>query len=294
MSDSDSVDDWEVVEQVTCVEQMSALVPTSSSLSGVLPGALAEAVAEVRRQLGVVKSALDSRDSWEAKAAAHEASQFASPGKASVSSGRSGRGGSRGNGGPRMNRGDLKINPPSTKPPKIPKSLRNQLFWISGSYEPGVITLSTSTVVENNYAALLSNFTGYSNLVALFDQYFIAEFSVSFFSQYPQGGQGTPCKFYSAIDFDNTANLGTISAIESYGSCQIKEMIGGTVVTRSCRPCVKDTVSNVSNSGCVRQWIDTSYSSINHYGIRSIAGVVGATYTILPTISFLICFRNVV
>jgi len=206
-----------------------------------------------------------------------------------------GTGRSRGGGGViRANKSDLAFKPPGNKVPKIPRSLRNQIVWLSGSMELSVITWSTSSVVETNYSFILQNLPSYGSAVSLFDQYYIAEATISFFSGYPPGATGTPPKLYTAIDYDNSASVGTVAAIEAYASCKIVDFTVGKVVTRTVCPCVKTTVSNVASAGVNRSWIDCSQATINHFGIRSIFGISGSSYTCQPTLQLIIAFRNVI
>jgi len=252
---------------------------------------------ELRRQLAVVKSALDSRDGWNRAAHEHESASFSTTGSGSSSSSHPHLGAGRSRGGAgviKSNKGDLALKPPGNRVPRIPKSLRNQIVWISGSMELSTITWSTSVVIENNYSFILQNLPNYTSCQNLFDQYCIAQASVSLYSGYPPGATGTPPKLYTAIDFDNSTNLGTVAAIEAYASCKIVDFTIGKVVTRSVSPCVKTNVSNVANAGVAQSWVDCAQSSINHFGIRTMFGISGSSYSCQPTLQLVVAFRNVI
>jgi hypothetical protein len=275
-----------------------ALVPS-------LPGAvatgalqdLAGVVNTLRSQLAVVRSALASRDSWESAAAAHEAAEMKKDGlvntPASVSKGGTGkRGGPR----PPRNSRDLAIKPISnSRVPRPPRSIANQIVWAVDYTDLSPITVSTSAIVETNYSFTAGgSFSQFGTYAIIADQYFLYEVSITFRSLFSPAVAGqSPVLFYTAIDLDNTSNLGSVSSIEDFSTCQVRELGQNAKVTRSVRPTCRETVGTY-NAALTRQWIDTANSAVPFFGIRSIAGISNgvATYTIIPTIAVTIAFRN--
>lgn len=293
MSDTDSLEDWEVVPGY-----MSVIPATPSALSGVLSGTLAEAVAEVRRQLSVVKSALDSRDDWESKAAAHEASEVAKMAvPARKLAGRSGssRGGGRGKSGRQdpVNTKDLSVRKAnlSKVPSSIPKNLNGRITWLKASTQLTNITTQASAITETNYYVTLGSYQQSSSWVGLFDQYCIVQASLKFSSTLAPGSSGTPCVMHSALDLDNTGSLGSINLIDAYTTVQLDTLGVDKVVVRSVRPAVAPDIGGSSGAGSGRMWVDTAYSSIPHYGFRTIV-TGGSAYAVQVEQTMWIAFRS--
>jgi len=197
-----------------------------------------------------------------------------------------------------LNQSDLRVKPLSlTNVPKsIPRNVTSQVVWDVVKLD-GAITSSNTALVETNFSYALSNHPQVSSWTSLFDQWALPFFSVEFDSKIPPGFQYTPPTLYTALDFDSGSNIGTISALEDYGSCEAVAMEPGFRVLRSVRPSCKGVVGSGTGSpqavlsGPV--WCDSSYTNIPHYGIRSILGqstaaVVGTTVTLW------FCFRNTI
>jgi len=274
-----------------------SVVPHTSTMVGAAGTVLGVGGYQAINQLGAaLREAKDYYDNYEWEhVSADRGSSSSGSNQNSARSPKLGAGRSRGGAGViRSNKSDLAVKPPSSRVPKIPRSIANQIVWIGGSLDLPTITVSSSVVVETNFAFLISQLPNYGNLCGTFDQYFIGEATISFYSQYPSGGGAWPAKLYTALDFDNTTPCGTVAALEAWSTLKITEMGPTKCAVRSVRPCVKSTVSNVANSGVTRCWIDTAQTSINHFGIRSIVGIAGATYPIYPTQQLLVAFRNVV
>jgi hypothetical protein len=159
------------------------------------------------------------------------------------------------------------------------------------------INISASAIVETNFTFSLLDHPQQGNWAALYDQWCIVEASITFRSQLPPGSSAAPVDLYTAIDFDSNGTLGSIAAIEDFGTSAVCLMAHGAVTTRSVRPCVKVSLgqsgSNV-NSGMATPWIDSGATGTLHYGIRSIAAQASASYNIdvVRTISY--GFRNTI
>jgi hypothetical protein len=257
-------------------------------------------VARVRESLAPLKAALDERDNWELLASQHEAGEIAKmaiPKQAAHGAGGSSRGGrSKGGRNRPINRSDLSVvfTPATTVPKQVPRAGSN-IYWRVESTRLSQISASTSGIVENNYSFSLTNLTDYSSLATVFDQFHIAQASIRFMSTTPLSSTGNLGDFHTAIDLDNTTNLGSTAAIDEYASAQVVILSPNRPYhTRSCRPCVKTTTATVASASIERLWLDCAVASaVPHFGIRSILAQVGtAGLLIQPELSLWVAFRS--
>jgi len=198
-----------------------------------------------------------------------------------------------------VNRQDLTVKPPDPRriPRSVPRNVASLMSWDTVKSDI-TITTSTSAIVETNFQFSLQAHPQYSSWVALFDQYHIAQVSVTFRSKYPSGVTFAPAVLYTALDFDSAGPLGSVSALEDFSSCELKTMGHEATLTRTVKPCVKSSVYN-TNAGTAysaeleRCWIDTtSATNIGHYGIRSILTNSATAYDIVATLTIWFAFRN--
>lgn len=211
-----------------------------------------------------------------------------------ASSGRSGGRGA-GKGGP-INRRDMACKPPSmSNVPRVPRNMPNRVVWDVVKFR---VTSgnSTSGVVEVNYFWGLTSNPQSSQWQALFDQFTIAQASVTWFSIQPPSNGGTIMELHTAIDFDSNTNLGTLSALDDYGTSRVDPLVFNKQVTRSCRPCVKPDISGVAGAAVAPAWIDTVLgASVPFYGIRSmLAPAAGVSNVIVIEQTIWFAFRNTV
>jgi hypothetical protein len=190
------------------------------------------------------------------------------------------------------NRRDLSLRPPTSNIPRLPANVGNQVCWDTVKIRATFTTL-TSGPAENNFAVSLNSHPQVSSWAALFDQFCIPQFSVSFFSQESPSSTGSPIELHTAIDFDNVTNIGTLAAIDDFGSAQVDNLIFNKRVTRSIKPCVKFTAGATASSGVARSWIDCATPGVNHFGIRSIcAPSVTSAQTFVSETTIWFGFRN--
>lgn len=116
--------------------------------------------------------------------------------------------------------------------------------------------------------------------------------SVTFESQYMSNSTGPPAFFVTALDFDNTTALGSISLLEDYSTAANVVMSQGTRITRSIRPCLKVAGPIATGQSLGRLWCDSANSNIPWFGIRSISTSVTTTYPIAVFLSIWFAFRN--
>jgi len=207
-----------------------------------------------------------------------------------------GRSGGRGRGGKNcpVNKSDLRTKAfrLTSVPSSVPRA-GSSTYWVVEKQLLGQISTSITTLVEQNYSFQVSQLNSSASYLAVFDQYHIAQVSLTFSSLQAPNSAGVLADFHTALDLDNQTNLGSIAAIDSYSSSQVDNLSYGKSVTRSVRPCIKTTSGSSAASVCERQWVDSAFNAIAHYGIRSIVNTtVGAAYAIRVEQTMWVCFRS--
>jgi len=153
-----------------------------------------------------------------------------------------------------------------------PKQIGNQIYWFKERYESSMST-STSTYAESNWEFSLSLLNSASAVAGLFDQYCIYAVAVNFSID---TGTSNPqlciVDLLTAVDYDSVASIGP-SGIQQYNTNSAAQLTTSTSHTRVCEPCVATALYNGAFSayGIARLWIDSQSTSVQHYGIRSIA-----------------------
>lgn len=204
--------------------------------------------------------------------------------------GRSARGGMQ----PR-NTADLRVNPPvRTVPRGVPRTISNQVVWDKVQLDLNIAP-SSGAITENNYRFALSDHPQFASWAALFDQWCIPEFSITFRSLEAPGGTGKMASLYTALDFDSVVALASIPGIQDFGTCQTDTLTTGTEVTRSVKPCIKSGASsaggNQSFAVLERLWCDSALPQTVWHGIRSIVDATDLTQ-IKATATIYYAFRN--
>jgi hypothetical protein len=106
-----------------------------------------------------------------------------------------------------------------------PRDLRSQIYWIQGKRQT-TVTISNSVPTESNFSFQFQDLVDLYLLTTYFDQYCIYSVTVNITPDF-EGAGSTLYTFGSvatAIDYDNTTNLGTFAAVESYNSCVVAEL----------------------------------------------------------------------
>jgi len=177
-----------------------------------------------------------------------------------------------------------------------PKNIRGQIHWVQAQYAR-VQSLSSSGNTEFNIQFALNDITNVVGLTNFFDQYCIYSIVVTLqcndvgVSATTETGRG-----YTAIDYDNTNNLGSEAAIQAYGTC-VAFIPGRSVQQRFIKPCVAPALYNAgavfTGYGVARAWCDCASPGIIHYGFRSFFsgnGVSGINLDYI--ITYVVGFRN--
>lgn len=192
-------------------------------------------------------------------------------------------------------RDDLRVRPPSgVFKARMPKVLSNQVWWVRSSYQQ-VLSTSTTAITEQNFApnAAAGFLVQYLTYFALFDEYFLDSMVMSIANNSPEGGTGACPQVFTAIDFDSSANLGALSAISAYGTCNITTIAPGNSVTRYCKPTNATYLGNTAAAGVTRTWVDCQSQNVPFYGFRSIINnTPTAAIQIDYTLTLYWAFRN--
>jgi len=205
-------------------------------------------------------------------------------------------GGGRGGGRTMLpNKRDLKIRPPiPTKVPNsVPRSLGSQIVF-DRSMTRNTFSSSGGGISELNSSWSLNTHPEVSSWKILFDQYTLVEASITFWSQEATSSAGSMTELHTALDFDSAGNLGSLAAIDDFGTAQVDFLVFSKKVTRSIRPCTMADVASVSSLSPTRVWLDCATSTAAlWYGIRAMtAPVSGATSNITLMTTLVWAFRN--
>jgi len=156
-----------------------------------------------------------------------------------------------------------------------PKNFLTMPHWIQNTWDTSLTVSGVGSVVENAQGFLLSTFPAASSIAALFDQYCIYSVMSRAFLDLSSvtTGIATYGILASALDFDSSGTVGSLAAIERFGSCQISELVPGKSYERFVKPTVAGVTgsSNSTSSTGVdieRRWINSNSPNVPHFGIR--------------------------
>jgi hypothetical protein len=153
-------------------------------------------------------------------------------------------------------------------------------------------------VTETNFAFALSDLPGYSQFTGLFDQYRFNKVKVMFVPQENSAysftsSTGLPGEFITARDYDNVTALGTVNALLEYDNVSIKSMLAATTVELSPRVAIaaySGAFTSFANQDS--QWIDSSSSGVQHFGLRTMCtGSTNLVYTLHAYAEYDLSFR---
>jgi hypothetical protein len=209
-----------------------------------------------------------------------------------VRSSSSGRSRGRVRGQP-INSADLSTKPMKpTCPNSVPKQINNALTWDVVKLRTPV-TL-TSGLVEANVAVSLATHPQSASWMALFDQWCIPQFSVTWYLTVPLGSVTNLPELHTALDFDNISNFGNLQSIDDFDNCVVEVMVPNKRYTRSIKPCTKITGPTSAGALLGRNWCDSSASATAWNGIRagynSLSPLSSGNVFYETTIWY--CFRN--
>jgi len=148
----------------------------------------------------------------------------------------------------------------------------NNVYDIIQTGNSAVITSSGVANVYSAYYVSLNQFDQYTSLTAVFDQYRIRMVEATFRPRVTQetANSANTGLFATVIDVDDGALLTTFAQAEDYQTCSIGR--GLECQTRTCIPHAAMALYSgaFSSYGNVASpWIDTSSSTVQHYGFKT-------------------------
>jgi len=173
----------------------------------------------------------------------------------------------------------------------------DQTYEFSQSYELtswAVSSITVPTFTSNNFT--LNSLDQVSSLVAVFDQYMIANIRIQLIprANVVDGTIVNSGLFTSLIDLDDVASLSTIGQAQDFQTALSSR--GTETHVRTFKPRVaiaaySGAFTSYANMGA--QWIDTSSTTVQHYGIKTAWTATSIILTYDAVITFLVKFRNV-
>lgn len=181
-----------------------------------------------------------------------------------------------------IQRGDLTLSRSWRRVPQsVPRSLASQVIWDVVRIT-SVIQTSLTAITETNFAFTFNSHPELTQWAALFDQWCIPQVAVTFASLEPPGSLGVIPQLYTAVDFDNTTNLGAALTLLEFENAQSVALGSGMSHTRACHPCLKVNLSSSgSSAGVDKMWCDSANPGGTWFGIRSIVEATPTTVSLI-------------
>jgi len=178
-------------------------------------------------------------------------------------------------------------------PSRVPRNIGSQIVFDVVRVQ-STITTSLTGIVETNFSFTFNSHPENAQWAALFDQWCIPQFSVTITNTEPPGSLGVLPILSTAIDFDNTTNLGSSTLLLEFENSQQVVLGSGMAHTRACHPCVKLMLaSSGSSSGVDRMWCDSANPGGTWFGFRSIVSATPTATTVLQVTAVLwFAFRS--
>jgi hypothetical protein len=160
----------------------------------------------------------------------------------------------------------------------------NQIYWIRQNYTTTITTSSASLTEVNTSFTAVADMLQYGSYLLVFDQYCLHSVVYTVANTSVSSGVNANPTVYTSIDFDNINNLGSVPAIQAYGTCNTAVLASGQSVTRYFEPCTAGYVyTNLAGNYAVAQrtWIDSASTGISFYGVRTIIPATSSGAVIL-------------
>jgi hypothetical protein len=175
-----------------------------------------------------------------------------------------------------------------------PRNIRNQLHWFEVTetlQSSASISSSPTATTEYNIAFSLGQWSNYSQITALFDQYCIHSVVVNISTEAIFTAVAGAGRLTTAIDYDNVANLSNEGSIQAFGSAETVTVTPGMNHQRYVEPCVTSSLYQTTGTGYSSQrlWIDAASQNVPHYGLRVLFynnNVSGLTIDIVATFRY--------
>jgi hypothetical protein len=182
-----------------------------------------------------------------------------------------------------------------TSLPRPPADWVNRIHWFTTTYEAVITTLPTTQ--ETNYSFQASSFTALAqSMISNFDQYCIEQVAVTFVASPSNASanvQSVP--LYTAIDYDSIANNG-LPFLLGFSSMSVCNLTPTTTTVRWLQPAIAGEILSGTPSAVAasiqRNWIDSAFLNIPHYGLRTVLEQSFANLRISVIITAMVGCRN--
>jgi len=178
-------------------------------------------------------------------------------------------------------------------PSSVPRSIASQIVYDVVRLASNIQTALAANT-ETNFAFSLNNHPELAQWAALFDQWCIPQVAVTFTNTEAPGSTGQLPILTTAVDFDNSANLGSVTLLLEFENSQQVTLASGMSHTRACHPCLKVSLSSSgSSAGVDRMWCDSANPGGTWFGIRSIMNqTLTAVSNVQVTTTLWFAFRS--
>jgi hypothetical protein len=178
----------------------------------------------------------------------------------------------------------------------IAQSLGNNVYSCIQTGNMSTVSSSASANVYASFYVTLSQLDQYASLVAVFDQYRICAVEITFRPRISQesSNSANTGSFATVIDVDDAASLTSFAQAEDYQTCLIGRGFESQVRTFVPHAAVALYTGSFSGYGNVSSpWIDTSSSTVQHYGVKAAWTATDSIYVMDYTTRFYLQFKNV-
>lgn len=182
----------------------------------------------------------------------------------------------------------------NTPPTRVPRNIRNQIFWTRQNVEVGGFSTSTTVETFNAWAFYFVDVPDFTAFSGIFDAYAIVWVEISFIptgeTTYTQTGL-----MATVIDYDDNTVPGSFVSMEEYSTFQLSKGTIGQV--RGLAPRISGAL--VNNAGTTvagnstRAWCDiATASSVPHYGVKVANRVTSTAIPINVRATYYIALKN--
>lgn len=173
------------------------------------------------------------------------------------------------------------------------RNFRTDPYWMTTQFIYTVPISVAPNLNENNIQFALSNTNVNPSAYTFFDQFCIYEVVVGFSVNQSSNGSSYFGDLLTAIDYDDVANLGSVSKLQQRSSINQHQFKAASELIRVVKPCVDISLYNTPTSSYStgRLWVDMSNTTTPHYGVRVMISGAQIAWTMEVTLTFLLGFR---
>lgn len=179
---------------------------------------------------------------------------------------------------------------------RIYKQPTNPVRFVRRNADYGAVSVSNLTGAAQTFSFRLSNVAGYSELVALYDQYKISAVSLTFYPRMTQITGTTQTnnvenvRILTAIDYNDATAPTTATDLREYENCEVHSIVDQFTVYID-KPKILDSSSTSRTA-----WISTSSATQLHYGLKMWVEppqYTGGTYGYVVEAVFYLAFKAI-